>query len=132
MAFRIMTDPEAFTGPSSWKRKRPRVENKDHLGFVRRLPCCCCGARPVDAAHIRMASAIHGKRETGIAQKADDRWTLPLCRKHHDQQHSGSEAAFWNAAGIDPFLLALILWGAGQTHDDEAAELAIKKARSPK
>ena len=129
MAFRIPTHPEAFTGPQSWKRKRPRVENVDHLKFIRSLPCCCCGARPVDAAHIRMASTAYAKRDTGLGQKADDRWTLPLCSKHHDEQHSGSEAAFWAAQKIDPFSLALILWGCGDTQDEEAAEAAIKHAR---
>jgi hypothetical protein len=127
--FRIVPDPEAFTGPMSYKRKRPRQENAGHLKFIRALPCVCCGARPVDAAHIRMASPIYGKRDTGIGQKADDRWTLPLCRTHHDEQHKGSEAAFWASKGIDPFVLALTLWGCGSTGDDEAAEVAIARAR---
>jgi hypothetical protein len=126
-AFRIVTSPEAFTGAQSIKRKRPRVESAAHLKFIRSLPCCVCGSRNVEAAHIRMASPVHGKRDTGIGQKADDRWTLPLCTAHHREQHEGSEAAFWAAKGIDPFMLALVLWGS--TDDTEAAELAITRAR---
>jgi len=127
-AFRLPTHPEAFTGPQSYKRKRPRVENAGHLKFVRGLPCCCCGARPAEAAHIRMASVIHGKRDTGLGQKADDRWCTPLCRTHHEEQHKGSEVEFWSRYRIDPFVLALTLWGC--TDDDDAAEAAIAKARA--
>lgn len=127
MAGRLPIHPEAFTGPMSYKRKRPRVENTGHLKFIRSLPCCCCGKRPVDAAHLRMAGPAYGKRDTGSAQKPDDRWTTPLCRQHHDEQHKGSEAAFWAAQGIDPFVLSLTLWGC--SGDDEAAEAAIKGAR---
>ena len=126
-AFRIAPQPEAFTGPQSWKRKRPRIEDGKHLAFIRTLPCCVCGTRNVEAAHIRMGSLAHGKRDTGIGQKADDRWVLPLCRQHHDEQHRGSESAFWNTHGIDPFVLALTLWSC--TGDEEAAEMAIKHAR---
>jgi len=128
MAFRVAYHPEAFTGSQSLGRKRPRVEDGKHLRFVRSLPCCACGTRAnIQAAHIRMASPIHGKRDTGIAQKADDRWTLPLCAKDHEDQHRGSEIEFWNRYGIDPFGLALALWGC--TGDEESAEHVIKHAK---
>jgi len=126
-AFRLPIHPDAFS--ISHGKKRPRVENTSHLKFIRSLPCVCCGTRAnVQAAHIRMASLVHGKRGTGTAQKADDKWTLPLCASHHEEQHKGSEVAFWAAQGIDPFRVALSLWGCDA--DDEAAEVIIKHARA--
>ena len=32
----------------------------------------------------------------------DDRWTLPLCGKHHRLQHEQSERYFWAQYFIDP------------------------------
>lgn len=129
-AYRVPYHPEAFQGALSHKRKRPRVQSDQHLRFIRSLPCCVCGTRVgVEAAHIRMAAPAYGKRDTGIGQKADDRWTLPLCRQHHDEQHRGAELEFWRHHGIDPFVLALAIFGCGETKDEEAAEHAIRLAR---
>jgi hypothetical protein len=97
--------------------RTPRVKVDRHRQFIKSLPCICCmverGAeiQADDPMHIRSASQLHGKDETGGGRTADDRWTLPGCRPHHDEQHRGDELAFWRAIGIDPFLLALVLWG---------------------
>jgi hypothetical protein len=77
-----------------------------------------------DAAHIRSPSLLHGKPSTGMAQKPHDRFSLPLCRRHHDQQHGMMETNFWKMYGIDPFLLALVLWSL--TGDEYAAIEVIK------
>jgi hypothetical protein len=119
-AQRIVRPDTAFSVAST-KQKRPRVEDKQHLAFIRTLRCCICGAPGPDPAHIRSASAIHGKRETGGAEKASDKWTVPLCRLHHDEQHdAGNELLWWASKGIDPFGLALALHHA--TGDDEIAD----------
>lgn len=113
MASRIV--PEG--GWSNLKPARtPRIQKPSHLSFIKGLPCACClaGGHVVqadDPMHIRTASALHGKQETGGGRKSDDRWTLPGCRAHHDKQHSMSELNFWKMFNIDPFLLALTLWG---------------------
>jgi hypothetical protein len=44
-----------------------------------------------------------------MQEKASDIWTVPLCRAHHDQQHSMNEMAFWALYGINPFELAISL-----------------------
>lgn len=78
-----------------------------------------------DPAHIRTESRLHGKEETGGGRKPSDRWCLPLCRHHHDAQHAaGNELNFWKMFRIDPFLLALVLWGL--TGDDHAAVEVIR------
>ncbi|MES2602121.1 MAG: hypothetical protein V4602_15065 [Pseudomonadota bacterium] len=91
--------------------KRPRIKNDGHLDFIRSLPCACCFSNiESQAAHIRTGSPFHGKRETGGSEKPTDIWVLPLCQRHHDQQHNMNEVEFWKLYGIDPFVLALSLY----------------------
>lgn len=102
--------------------KTPRIKNVKHTQFIKSLPCICClvEGREVqadDPCHIRSGSDLHGKEPAGAGQTADDRWILPGCRCHHDRQHhQGDELAFWREIGIDPFLLALVLWGLTGNH----------------
>jgi hypothetical protein len=92
------------------RQKEPRVRDAKHLRFIRSLPCCICGGIDTEAAHIRTASIPHGKRFTGMAEKASDKWVLPLCNRHHREQHNtGDELKFWDFHGINPFLLAITL-----------------------
>ncbi len=112
-------------------RRTPRVKVDRHRQFIKGLPCICCmierGAeiQADDPMHIRSASLLHGKDETGGGRTADDRWTLPGCRPHHDEQHRGDELGFWQGMGIDPFLLALVLWGV--TGDYHAAVQVMRE-----
>jgi hypothetical protein len=117
---RIIRPATAFSVAST-KQKRPRVEDAAHLKFIRTLRCCICGKPDPDPAHIRSANAVYGKRETGGAEKASDKWTVPLCREHHDEQHdAGNELIWWASKGVDPFGLALALHSC--SGDDEIAE----------
>lgn len=132
-AQRIVRPATAFSRDPSSGRKRPREKANGHLAFVRQLPCCICGSRrDVHAAHIRMASPIHGKRATGMGEKSSDRFTVPLCADHHlfgeGAQHAMSEEQFWATAKIDPFGLALSLWGC--SGDEEAGELVVREVRA--
>jgi hypothetical protein len=121
---RIIRPDTAFSIAST-KQKRPRVEDKAHLAFIRSLKCCICGKPNPDPAHIRSANAIYGKRETGGQEKASDKWTVPLCRVHHDEQHdAGNELLWWASTGIDPFGLALALHSA--SGDDDIADGIIR------
>lgn len=52
--------------------------NPQRLVEIRKLPCVNCGKHPVDAAHSNFAE--HGK---GKGIKADDNYTIPLCRNCH-------------------------------------------------
>lgn len=97
--------------------RTPRVKNDRHRQFIKQLPCICCLVEGLeiqadDPMHLRDGSRLHGKEPAGGGQTSDDRWTLPGCRPHHnDEIHMGNEGAFWRRFGIDPFLLALVLWG---------------------
>ena len=46
-----------------------------HMGRVAQLPCCLCGAMPVDVHHIRTGQ--------GMSQRAGHMLTLPLCKRCH-------------------------------------------------
>lgn len=92
------------------RQREPRERDERHLDFVRSQPCCICKDNTsTEAAHIRMASLEHGKRGVGLQEKSSDKWALPLCGKHHREQHSMNEMSFWKKYGIDPFMLALTL-----------------------
>src|SRR5258708_359572 len=109
---RIIRPSTAFSVVST-KQQRQRITDEAHLKFIRTLHCCICGKSGPDAAHIRSANPIYGKSETGGAQKPSDKWTVPLCRHHHDQQHAaGNELTWWASKRIDPFGLALALHSA--------------------
>lgn len=91
--------------------RQPREENPAYLVYVRTLPCVICARPgPNDPAHIRSAALQYGKRSTGMAEKPDDKWTLPLCRTHHEDQHRHNELEWWLRKGIDPFALAMSLY----------------------
>ena len=57
--------------------KPKRVKNKDNLNQVKKTPCIICKDLS-DPCHIRSRGAGGG----------DEKWNLiPLCRKHHTEQH---------------------------------------------
>jgi hypothetical protein len=128
MSQRLVIPDTAFSIGKT-KQRRPRERNNQHLAWLRTLQCCICGAPGPDPAHIRSASSVHGKRETGGAEKPSDKWVVPLCRVHHDQQHSINEIKFWATYGVDPFGLALSLYA--HSGDDELAE-SILNANRPR
>lgn len=52
-------------------------EDPDYVAWVRTLPCCYCAGRNSVEAHHRTGA--------GMARRAHDRETMPLClRCHHD------------------------------------------------
>lgn len=127
MAYQIARHPEAFSLDSRTRQKQPRKHASAHLAFIRDLPCLITGARPVEAAHIRFADARYFKRGVGMAEKPDDKWTVPLSPEQHRRQHAMDEKQFWDEAGIDPVFVAAMLWA--HTGNDEIAEQIISQAR---
>lgn len=107
--------------------RTPRVKVRPHLDWIKRLPCVCCAIegrqrQADDPMHVRSGALHYGKEHTGGGQTSDDRWTLPGCRPHHNEQNAvggEGEMAFWRRYGVDPHLLAMILWGL--TGDDHRA-----------
>jgi hypothetical protein len=93
------------------RQRQPRIEDPAWLAVVRQMPCLVCGYPRSDPAHLRTKAPQYGKRECGMGEKPDDRWVLPLCRTHHDEQHRRNELAWWASKGIpDPFAVAIALY----------------------
>lgn len=126
MAFAIKRPPSAFALDKSGK-DTASFKDERHLAFIRTLPSVISGAFPTEACHIRAGSPEHNKKATGKAQKPSDCWVLPLTADEHRDQHSGSEMAFWNRYGINPFDLASRLYQ--HTGDRDAAQRIIAEAR---
>ncbi len=112
-----------------------RVHNEAHLARIRTLPCLRCGRlNESEAAHIRYGSLLHGKRDTGMAEKPDDRWTVPLCASCHrtsqGAQHKSNEKQWWARLGIDPLATAAFLYSHLSVGDETAAHAVAANASS--
>lgn len=114
------------------EQRQPRVEEPAYLAWLRLQPCCvgplmqdACQGR-TDPAHIRFSDYSAGRINPGKAAKSDDKWCLPVCRKHHDAQHAyGNERRWWSAeVGADPTKLAI------EHHERFSAETQLRKARA--
>ena len=116
------------------RQREPRIQDPGYLAWLRRQRCACgCGSHaPSDAAHIRSGSILHGKRHTGMAEKPDDRWALPLSRSCHLRQHAfGSERDWWCGHGIDPFKLAIAYYGEYEQHHQRPVKPRAERKTNP-
>lgn len=111
--------------------RQPREKDERHLEFVRSLCCVSCDdPTSVEAAHLRAGNLKYGKRHTGMQEKPSDRWTLPLCsRCHHQDQHAGSETEFWERIGIDPWILAMTLFGCSGDYVAATNAIALQRGK---
>lgn len=77
----VMVDPAP---PQSFMRrpKRLRWESRNYLNWVKTLPCECCQQQS-DVPHH-----LIGWGQGGMATKAHDIFSIPLCRKHHTELHN--------------------------------------------
>lgn len=109
-------------------------KSKDYLAWLHELPCIVSGQSPVEAAHVSYANPVVGASGRGKAQKASDRWAVPLHPDLHRAQHEANEREWWLMNGINPHMVALVLWGlwnelkAGRSND--ATERATALIRS--
>lgn len=108
--------------------KQPRKHDKKYLGLVAQLPSVLSGKRPVHVCHVRYGDLDKGKRHTGMGEKPDDMWTVPLTPDEHqfgsDAQHKSNEKKWWEKHGIDPIALCKRLYAAYEAASSEADALA--------
>src|SRR5262249_54902975 len=77
--------------------KTVRRRSKAHLAFVASQPCLVCKMAPCDAHHLKIA------QPRSLGRKVSDEFTVPLCRKHHQELHRhGNEANWWANLQITP------------------------------
>lgn len=88
--------------PDAWFR------SKDHLAWVRTLPCImsvergwCQGA--IEAMHLRIET------DGALGEKPSDYFTAPGCGGHHKLSHIMGERTFWSALNLDPVKFVLRL-----------------------
>ena len=116
-----------------FRQRHPRVKREPHLKWIRTLPCLITYNRnkPVEAAHVRYGDLRFAKRQTGMAEKPDDMFVVPLSADYHrllnESQHQIGEKKFWKRWKIDPVLVAVALFA--WSGDDEAGEHIIRQAR---
>jgi len=107
------------------RQRDPRKHDDRHLAFIRQLPCLVCmDNTSTEAAHIRFSDERAAKINPGVGQKPHDHWTVPLCGRHHREQHTMNEEKFWGTEGIDPLFVAMALYL--NSGDAEAGETIIR------
>lgn len=119
------------------RQKQPRQKDRKYLLWIKNLPCIICALRgrlnsPCDAAHLRYGDPDQGKRPTGMQEKPDDKWCLPLCDQHHrngqEAQHNHAEREWWANMNIDPVRLCGLLYH--NKHDTNYATQIIRQTVS--
>ena len=108
-------------------KTQKRIEDSEHLRFVKQLPSLVSGEQPCDPCHVRYGDPKHRKRKTPTRRKPDDMWVVPMTRAEHDCQHGMNEQAFWEQIGIDPLEVAYQLYRV--SGNIEAGRTIILKAR---
>ncbi len=97
----MLVDPES---PQTFMRrpKRTRWDKPKYLEWVKKQPCECCG-RPSDDPHH-----LIGWGQGGMATKAHDIFSIPLCRQHHTELHN-DPVKFERKHGSQPAMIIRVL-----------------------
>lgn len=86
--------PERKTRLKPVNSKRKAQRNRDHFGdkavWIRTLPCLVCGTTPVEACHAKSRGA------GGTSEHL-----VPMCHKHHREQHMMGVTSFGVVHGVD-------------------------------
>jgi hypothetical protein len=116
MAMQFRKAPTAFMNQPTGKQSK-RDKDAGYLDFIRSLPCIVTRREPVEAAHVSYAVPEYGKLGRGKGSKESDRWAVPLCPEEHHRQHTMNEQAYWRSTGIDPCIVAALLYAAYPSRD---------------
>lgn len=110
------------------RQRRPRYSEPKHLAFIKSLTCLRCAARHSDAHHLKPACRWAGKPSAGSMK--NDKFTVPLCRLHHDELHTWGNEVEWWVSRFGPYGwntavgVALALWAA--TGDEQLGEKILR------
>lgn len=111
------------TVPRPEPRKR-EGDSRQHVAFVKSLPCLVCGRHGVDHHHLKVAVDNQPK---GMGRKHVDRWAIPACRRLHRYLEAGDDEARLIVLGISGREIAAALWR--ETGNTDAAERILFRAR---
>ncbi len=94
-----------------------RHADPDWLALIRTLPCIICrNDCETEACHIKMADSRFGKGIASQSKREDDWFVLPMCGRHHREQHAMPERQFYEKYGIDAPALALSMYVRGRDY----------------
>ncbi len=96
--------------PKPHREPRPGM-SRDHLAWIRQLPCCCVCPSPPPHMTAHHLCTIGEHRAAG--RRELDRWTVPMCAEHHRKLHdtgSKNHTAWFAERGVDDRGLAQALW----------------------
>lgn len=113
----------AKSAPAYFPKRKPS-KSASYLSWLRSLPCVITGRYGVEAAHVSFPAPNYAHYGRAKSSKASDRWALPLSADQHRAQHNMNEAEFWREAGIDPHIVAMVLWGLWSEMGEDATEAA--------
>ena len=92
-------------------RSRIRSERRDgecpeHLNWIRTLPCLVACQGVLERRGGRCGTVIHAHHVRlgtggGTGMKPADRWTVPLCPRHHLELHNHGALTFNRVHGLD-------------------------------
>jgi ERF superfamily protein/uncharacterized protein DUF968 len=106
--YQLPSTPGELVAPLT---KTVRKRSKAHLAFVASQPCLVCKTSPSDAHHLKIA------QPRSLSRKVSDEFTVPLCRKHHQELHEhGNEANWWANLQVTPIPIAKELWETSPVH----------------
>lgn len=102
--------------------KRPRIENRKYLDFLRTQPCLVTGRAETEPAHLRLL----GSGGTGI--KPSDSRALPLHWELHRRQSTEGELPvwLWCVNEYPDFLARLLIWKAEADFEKWHAQSLVK------
>ena len=108
-------------------KKEPRPgDGRTHIVWLKSLPCVVCGLRADDPHHL--LGNLDGLPK-GMGRKNEDRWAIPVCRRHHAAAHAaGNDEAWFTEQGVDARAMAASLWR--NSGDDDAGERLVYRARA--
>jgi len=85
-------------GPAHTRANKAREKfareygSTERVGWVKSLPCCCCGRTPSENAHTANG---------GMGRKAGYATIAPLCTMHHQTIHQHGMTAIEMLYGVD-------------------------------
>jgi len=91
--------------PTLAQPKRRRIHDRAYMARVRELPCCLFGEDCLGDVQA------HNRTGAGLALKADDTETMPLCVRHHgDLEQSRGVCRSWDKSLKHDWQDAMIAW----------------------
>ena len=100
------------------------LRSESYLAYVRKHPCCLCGASPSEPHHWSHHGGVMGS-------KVDDYRTVPLCQEHHRYWHDHGVLPGHDRVGSEWLLRRvqrelLVEWSVAALRDGDMVDALIR------